>query len=176
MFLGTLIIWMVFLAVVIIDIAKLLLKLANAVYNLQESHPCAEPPSTSSFPFDSAPAPSLPVLLRDLPPNLLASSSSPRQACFNSTKIHHCVHDPTRTREFEHNRIEYLEPQLEHNRVLAGTTAAKLYNDDEPLLLMSKVNPSGVLRFNSIPEVADEEENENAKNDLANQRMNCKGS
>ncbi|WOL19343.1 hypothetical protein Cni_G28141 [Canna indica] len=66
----------------------------------------------------------------------------------------------------ERSFVDGREPQLEQNRVPVGATAAKLYNDDEPLLFVSKVNPGGALRFNPIPEVADEEENENEENDL----------
>ncbi|WOL08078.1 hypothetical protein Cni_G16830 [Canna indica] len=48
--------------------------------------------------------------------------------------------------------------QLGENRVATAAPAAKVYDDDEPLLVVSKPNHGGGMRFNPIPEAANEDE------------------
>ncbi|RWW30069.1 hypothetical protein GW17_00005354 [Ensete ventricosum] len=55
------------------------------------------------------------------------------------------------------------ERQLGQNRVAAAAAAvvaAKVYDDDEPLLFVSKYNQGGGVRFNPIPEAANEDKDE----------------
>ncbi|RWW78990.1 hypothetical protein BHE74_00012745 [Ensete ventricosum] len=54
------------------------------------------------------------------------------------------------------------ERQLGENRVAA---AAKVYDDDEPLLLVPKPNQGGGVRFNPIPEAANEDKDEDEYGD-----------
>ncbi|URD97175.1 zinc finger family protein [Musa troglodytarum] len=55
------------------------------------------------------------------------------------------------------------ERQLGENRVAAAASAAvaaKVYDDDEPLLIVSRRNQGGGMRFNPIPEAANEDKDE----------------
>ncbi|CAL9052447.1 unnamed protein product [Musa banksii] len=56
------------------------------------------------------------------------------------------------------------ERQLGENRLAAAAAAAvvaaKVYDDDEPLLIVSKPNQGGVMRFNPIPEAANEDKDD----------------
>ncbi|RWW04395.1 hypothetical protein BHE74_00002565 [Ensete ventricosum] len=54
------------------------------------------------------------------------------------------------------------ERQLGQNRLTAAAAAAaaKVYNDDEPLLIVSTTNKGGGVRFNPIPEAANEDKDE----------------
>ncbi|RWW69533.1 hypothetical protein BHE74_00022860 [Ensete ventricosum] len=60
----------------------------------------------------------------------------------------------------EKNTSKDRERQLGQHRLAAAATAVKVYDDDEPLLAAYKTNQGGGVRFNPIPEVANEDEDE----------------
>ncbi|CAL9155391.1 unnamed protein product [Musa hybrid cultivar] len=58
------------------------------------------------------------------------------------------------------NTCKGRERQLGQHRLAAAATAVKVYDDDEPLLAAYKTNQGGGVRFNPIPEAANEDEDE----------------
>ncbi|URD96410.1 zinc finger family protein [Musa troglodytarum] len=63
------------------------------------------------------------------------------------------------------NTSKSRERQLGQHRLAAAATAVKVYDDDEPLVAAFKTNQGGGVRFNPIPEAANEDEDEYGDNE-----------
>ncbi|XP_009400831.2 E3 ubiquitin-protein ligase WAV3 [Musa acuminata AAA Group] len=70
----------------------------------------------------------------------------------------------------DRNAIKMGERQLGQNRLTAA--AVKVYDDDEPLLIVSTTNKGGGVRFNPIPEAANEDEDERGNDEDDLERKN----